>query len=137
MTTLILYASMSGNTKAVAGYIANATNGIAMDIKNAPSDLSEYDTVIFGSRVHAGGTSKAMQKYIGENYDTLLTKKVAFYICCMFTGDKAEKQLMDASIQLGISNGAYFVGGKKLVADGKEIDAFLNKVKGLGIGDMI
>jgi menaquinone-dependent protoporphyrinogen oxidase len=137
MSTLVLYASLTGNTKAVAEYIAEKTNGVAMDIKNAPNDLSKYDTVIFGSRVHAGGVSKPMQKYIGENYDILLQKKVAYYLCCMFTGDKAEKQMVNASVLLGISNGTYFVAGKKLVTDGKQIDEFIAKLDSIGIGDMI
>ncbi|MBO7205016.1 MAG: hypothetical protein J6V08_01185 [Candidatus Methanomethylophilaceae archaeon] len=137
MYTLVLYASLTGNTKAVAEYIAEKTDGVAMDIKNAPNDLSGYDTVIFGSRVHAGGVSKPMQRYIGENYDILLQKKVAYYLCCMFTGDKAEKQMANASASLGIFNGTYFVAGKKLAADGEQIDEFITKLDTIGIGDMI
>ena len=137
MTTLILYASLTGNTRAVAEYIAQKTGGTAVDIKSAPKDLSSYDTVIFGSRVHAGGTSKPMQKYIGENYDVLLKKRVAFYLCCMFTDEKAKKQLADASVPLGICNGEYFVAGKKLVSNGEKIDKFIAEVEDLPIGDMI
>ena len=137
MTTLVVYASLTGNTKAVAEYIAGKTGGVAVDIKNAPSDLSPYDTVIFGSRVHAGGTSKPMQKYIGENYGQLLEKKVAFYLCCMFKGEKAEKQLADAMVALGISNGKYFIAGKKAVVSGGEIDEFIAGFDDLALGDMI
>ena len=137
MTTLIVYASLTGNTKAVAEYIAQKTGGVAVDIKKAPKDLGPYDTVIFGSRVHAGGTSKPMQKYIGENYDVLLEKRVAFYLCCMFTDEKAKKQLMDASVALGICNGEYFVAGKKLAADGARIDEFIAEIEDLPVGDMI
>ena len=137
MTTLVIYASLTGNTKAVAEYIAQKTGGMAVDIKKAPKDLSPYDTIIFGSRVHAGGTSKPMQRYIGENYSVLQEKRVAFYVCCMFTDEKAEKQLMDASVALGISNGDYFVAGKKLAVDGTRIDEYIAKVESLPVGDMI
>lgn len=137
MSTLIIYASMSGNTKAVAEYIANKTGGTAVTIKNVPADISAYDTVIFGSRVHAGGVSKPMQEYIGKNYDALKEKKVAFFTCCMFSGEKGDKQLADASCALGIPNGMYFVAGKKLVADGKQIDEFISKLDSVEIGDLI
>lgn len=137
MTTLVVYASLSGNTKAVAEYIAGKTGGVAVDIKNAPADLTPYDTVIFGSRVHAGGTSKPMQRYIGENYGVLKEKKVAFYLCCMFKGEKAEKQLIDATADLGICNGRYFIAGKKAVASGGEIDEFIATFDSLALGDMI
>lgn len=137
MSTLVVYASLSGNTKAVAEYIADKTGGTAVNIKNAPSDLSPYDTVIFGSRVHAGGTSKAIHKYIGENYGVLSQKKTAFFLCCMFTGEKAEKQMADATVEFGITYGKYFVAGKKAVQDGKEIDEFIAEVGRREPGDMI
>ncbi len=137
MTTLVVYASLTGNTRAVAEYIAGRTGGVAVDIKNAPTDLEPYDTVIFGSRVHAGKTSKPMQRYIGENYGVLKEKKVAFYLCCMFKEEKAEKQLIDATVELGICNGTYFIAGKKAAADGAEIDEFIAGLDGLALGDMI
>lgn len=137
MSTLVLYASTTGNTRAVADYIAKKTGGSAVDIKSAPADLSQYDTVIFGSRIHAGKTSKAMQEYIGVNYDVLKQKKVAFFICCMFKEQKAEKQLADAVVSLGIVNGRYFIAGKKVAADGKKIDEFIAGLDNIEIGDMV
>ncbi|MGN1044516.1 MAG: flavodoxin domain-containing protein [Candidatus Methanomethylophilaceae archaeon] len=125
MKALILYSSTTGNTKAVAQYMANKTGGTAADVKDAPADISGYDTVILGSRVHAAGISKNIVKFAEERKDELAQKNVAFYLCCMFTDEKADAQVKTASEKLGISKGTYFVGGKKLAEDGKQIDEFL------------
>lgn len=116
---------MSGNTKAVAEYIANATGGKAIDVKNVPQDISGYDTIIIGSRIHAGKVSKKIQGFVESQRDKFVNKKVGFFICGMFSGDKGDKQLVDASEALGIAYGKYFVGGKKLVKEPAPIDEFI------------
>lgn len=128
MKTLILYSSTTGNTKAVAQYMANKTGGTAVDAKKAPADISGYDTVILGSRVHAAGISKHIVRFATERKDELAQKNVAFYLCCMFTDEKADEQVRATAKKLGISKGTYFVGGKKLAEDGKQIDEFLSGI---------
>ena len=52
-------------------------------------------------------------------------------------GLEAEKQMASAAASLGIFNGTYFVAGKKLAADGEQIDEFIAKLDTISIGDMI
>ncbi len=52
---LILYKSVTGFTKEYAVTIAGKTNAACIPLKGATAKmLSDYDTVIFGGRLHAG-----------------------------------------------------------------------------------
>lgn len=134
MRAMVVYASSSGNTKAVAEYIAGKTDGRAVSVADAKAltdaDFEGYDTVIIGSRIHAGGLSKDAVEFADSHRDIISARKNAFYICCMFGGDKGQKQTDSASERLGIKKGTFFVKGKKLAETGTEIDSFLN-----GIGE--
>ena len=131
MKAVVIYSSVSGNTKAVAEYIASKTNGIAVSIKDVkPIDLEGCDTVIFGSRVHAGSIKKAIVDYVAANKASLEGMKKAFFCCSMYDGEKGEKQVAKAAQALGISTGTYFTKGKKLVTeDPAEIDDFLAHIE--------
>ena len=51
---LLLYKSQTGFTKRYAEWIAAETGAVLMDLKKArPEQLSGYDTIVFGSRLHA------------------------------------------------------------------------------------
>lgn len=127
MKSVVIYSSVAGNTKAVAEYIANKTGGTAVSIDQVkPLDLEGCDTVIFGSRVHAGSIKKAIVDYNAANKDALAGMKKAFFVCCVYKEEKAEKQVAKFANQLGISTGTYFNKGKKLVTeDPAEIDDFI------------
>lgn len=126
MKSVVIYASTTGNTKAVAEYIASQTNGTAVDVKSAkPLDLDGCDTVIFGSRVHAGKISKHIIEFVNENRSRMKGMKQAFFICCTFKEQKAEEQVANIAQILGISKATYFNKGKALAQDGAEIDDFL------------
>ena len=61
--TLILYKTSTGFTKRYAKILAEKLNGSAVDIKNARSvSISLFDTVIFGTRAHAG-TIDGLKKF--------------------------------------------------------------------------
>ncbi len=130
MKCLVIYSSSTGNTKAVAEYIAGKTDGKAIDAKDAkPLDLDGFDTVIFGSRVHADTIAKPLVEFAKANKERLDGMTVAFYLCSMFSGEKGEKQVAKAAQTLGITTGTYFTKGKKLVANPGEIDDFLAHVE--------
>jgi menaquinone-dependent protoporphyrinogen oxidase len=129
VTTLIVYASTSGNTRAVAEYLAGKTGGKAVDVKGSSSiDLKDYDSVVLGSRIHAGMISDDIAKFAASNKDTLATKKVALFICCYMKGDNAVKELNQAADSLGIKNRAYFNKGKKVRENPEEVDSFISKL---------
>ena len=129
VATLIVYASTSGNTRAVAEYIAGKTGGKAVDVKGSSSiDLKDYDSVVLGSRIHGGMLSDDIAKFAVSNKDTLATKKVALFICCYMKGDNAVKQLNKAADSLGIETRAYFNKGKKVRENPEEVDSFISKL---------
>jgi len=127
MTTIVVYASSTGNTKAVAEYIAKKTDGTAVDVADAGSvDLSSYDTVVIGGRVRAGKLPKELIDYVFKNKDIISTKKTAFYDCCMYDKEKGQKQSDRLATELGIVNHIYINKGKKMVkSDTKKIDDFI------------
>lgn len=129
MKCVVIYASTTGNTKAVAEYIAKQTDGVAVDVKDAkPLDLEGYDTVIFGSRVHAGNVSKRIAEFVKNNQESMKGMKKAFFLCSMFEGEKGEAQVAKVAQQLQISKATYFAKGKALAQEGSEIDEFLDHI---------
>lgn len=55
MKTIILYKSATGFTKRYADWICESIDCESVSLKEASIDqLSGYDTIIFGSRIHAG-----------------------------------------------------------------------------------
>lgn len=51
---MILYNSKTGFTQTYAELLAAKLDCAALPLKDAPADLSQYDVVAFGSRLHAG-----------------------------------------------------------------------------------
>ena len=127
MSTIIIYASTNGNTKAVAEYIAKKTGGEAVAVSDAKNkDLSSYDTIVIGGRVWAGGVPKDLVEYAKNNKDIIAQKNSAFYICCMYNDEKGQKQCDKLAAEFGIAKHAFFNKGKKLVqGDAKVIDDFI------------
>ena len=131
MSSIVFYASTAGNAEAAAGYIASKIGGKAVPIASASSeDISQADTVVFGSRVHAGGVHRDIRNYIESNRDALASKRTAYFLTCLFRDERGDRQCADIGKALGIETGAYFVGAKKAVASGdtSELDAFVSKL---------
>ena len=76
MKTIVAYKSKSGYTRRYAQWIAEELN---CDIKeNAElSDILDYDTVIYGGGMYAGGFNGV--KLITKNLDKLSGKKIALF----------------------------------------------------------
>jgi menaquinone-dependent protoporphyrinogen oxidase len=127
MATLIVYASTSGNTRAVSEYIASKTGGKAIDVSAAEKeDLASYDTIVIGGRVWAGSIPKDLAAFVEKNKDVISQKKNAFFVCCAYNDDKGQKQCDELAGKVGIANHTFFNKGKKLVQnDASSIDAFI------------
>ncbi|NLF33978.1 MAG: hypothetical protein GX583_03585 [Thermoplasmatales archaeon] len=132
MSAVIIYASTTGNTAAVAEYMANRLGCEAVPVKDAGSvDLGQLELVVFGTRVHAGSPSKDIEEYIGSHSGDLAGKRTALFLCGMIKGKNGEDQLEKISSDLGIPTSAYFIKGKRVVKESaSEIDAFLEALKG-------
>jgi len=127
MKAVVVYSSTNGNTRAVAEYIGEKTGADVFDAKNTASlDLSAYDTVIIGSRVWAGGISGSVEDFLKKNSEELATKRRFLYLCCIYNGEKGDKQLEKIVGYTHIENAAYFNKGKKIIANpGNPVDDFI------------
>lgn len=78
--TIVIYGSKYGHTKQYAEWIAEACACSALPCKQVNSStLAEYDTVIYGGGLYAGGVSGI--KLLTENFDLLRTKKIILFTC--------------------------------------------------------
>ena len=131
MTTIVFYASSMGNTEAAAEYLANKLGGNAVPFSSADLvDLEAVDTVVFGSRVHAGSMHKGMLNFIRTRGLELSGCRTALFLCCLFDGEKAEAQLGRAREESGIGTAAYFVSAKKNLKKGltQQFDEFADRI---------
>lgn len=72
---IILYNSKTGFTRKYAELLAAELGCAALPLKDAPSDLSQYGAVVFGSRLHAGtldGWKKAQKLLQGRGAKKLV-----------------------------------------------------------------
>ena len=87
---IVLYNTWTGFTRRYAQLIGKELDCPVQPLKDAPADLSQYDTVVFGSRLHAGtfdGWKKAQK---------LLRSRGAKKLVVFATGampNEAEEQL--------------------------------------------
>ena len=78
--TIVIYDSKYGHTKQYAEWIAKECSCAALPRKQASSaTLSDYDTIIYGGGLYAGGVSGI--NLLTENYDLLTTKNVILFTC--------------------------------------------------------
>lgn len=82
MGILILYATKSGAARECAELLASKMTDCRMcDLSSGSPDITKADTVIIGSGIRMGHIYKPARKFISENLDKLLQKKVAIYLC--------------------------------------------------------
>ena len=69
----------------------------AINLKTDPVPLlAHYDHIIIGGSIHAGQIQKRIKEFCIRNLDILLKREVGLFICCMYEGEVATKQLYDA-----------------------------------------
>lgn len=83
MKTLVIYGSRKGCTKACAEVLgARGDNVTVLDVNEAAqSNCEAYDTVILGSSIWAGQIHRKMSRFIENNREVLLKKKLGLFIC--------------------------------------------------------
>ena len=99
MKTLIVYATKHGCTETCARKLQERLPGDVdlRDLKTA-KDLrpEDYDIVLIGGSIHAGRVQKRIPAFCRRHMETLLSKTVGLFLCCMEEGEKAQKQFNDA-----------------------------------------
>ena len=124
MKTAVIYASKTGTVKKMAGYIAEKISADLYNVKEGVTDIGQYERVVLGSGVYAGKLSKHMVKFIESN--DLASKKVELFVCCRFTGEKAEEQLNKITSKFPVVSSATFFGGKE--REPSDADAYIGKL---------
>lgn len=106
----VIYATgMTKNTKKVAEYIARRTGADIFNLKEITMiNTSEYDTIVFGTGIHAGNPYKPLVEFLDNNRNSLAQKKLYLFIDCIYSGEKGDKQCENVSQKLGIPKAVYF-----------------------------
>ena len=106
MDILIVYISVTGNTEKCARILGQKLkNTTIVNLMEQDVDISKYDMIIVGSPIRIGMFNKTIKKFINNNKEILINKKVAYYICCGFNDSYQEyfknnmpKELLDAAV---------------------------------------
>jgi menaquinone-dependent protoporphyrinogen IX oxidase len=78
--TLVIYFSKYGTTKRYAEWVAADLHADIYSVRKIKaSRLRDYDTIIWGSALHAGNIKGA--RMLVRNFDALKDKKLVFYTC--------------------------------------------------------
>ena len=72
---LVVYSSVTGNTKLVAEAIAEAAQADIYAVQQVPEDLSEYEVVALGYWLRLGGPDPLMMRFLPKVHD----KQVIFF----------------------------------------------------------
>ncbi len=98
--TLIIFASNHGTVEKCARELFRLIDG-KVDICNLSRretlpDLTHYDSVIVGGSIHSGKIQAEIATFCEENRNELAAKRLGLFINCIYTGEKAQRQLDEA-----------------------------------------
>lgn len=80
MNCIVLYGSQYGTTERYAKWIAEQMECEVRSYKNVkPENLEQYDTIIFGGGLYAGGLSGV--KILTGNYERIKSKNIIVFTC--------------------------------------------------------
>jgi len=116
MSTLILYMTKHGTTEKMAKLLRNELNESNIHLINLrnenPPDLSKFYKIIIGASIHAGTVQKKIKKFCENNLETLQTKRIGLFLCCM-DKNKVKEQFYNAfpeALRLQSDCNSYFGG---------------------------
>jgi len=93
--TLIAYATKSGASKYCAELISKEFE--SPDIIDLTNDanpvVTQYDLIIAGGSVRMGNLHAHLIRFMKANIRKLEKMNIAFFVCCMETGDKLQAQI--------------------------------------------
>jgi len=124
MASIVIYASKTGNTKAVATYIATKLACDIAELGKNDINIAGFDRIIIGSGVYAGKLSKAVRNFLAEK--DFNGKDVIFFLTCMFKDEKGEEQLEKLTAPYSfVSSKTFFSGKKKGLEVNDAADVFI------------
>ncbi|GKX29872.1 flavodoxin [Vallitalea longa] len=98
MNVLIVYATKYGFTEKCVKALANKLYGKVNIIniqQEVIKDISSYNTIIIGGPIYAGRLPKKLRRFLVDNTQILLDKKIGLFVACSMSGENALKQLND------------------------------------------
>ncbi len=106
----VIYATgLTKNTKTIAEYIARRLGADIFNLKELSTlNLEGFDTIVFGTGIHAGKPYAPLVKFLENNKETLNEKRLYLFLTCMYNGEKGDKQCAAVSEKLGLSDAVYF-----------------------------
>ena len=99
MKSIILYSSLTGNTKRVAEAMASVMpeGTLCVPVKEAPQNLADYDTVFVGFWVDRGTANKEAAKLI----ETLTNPNIVFFATLgMYADSDHARESIDKASEL-------------------------------------
>lgn len=98
--TLIVFASEHGTVEKCARELFLLIDG-KVDIcdlnkRDIIPDLSGYDSIVIGGSIHSGKIQRVISDFCVANLDLLINKRIGLFINCIYSGEKALKQLEEA-----------------------------------------
>lgn len=110
MGKAIIYATgLTKHTKQVADYMAKEMKADVFNLKEITKiNVSDYDTIVFGTGVHAGKPYKQLVEFLEANKDALAGKNLHLFIECIYKDAKGDAQRDKIAEALGIADAVYF-----------------------------
>ncbi len=95
MKTLIAYATRYGTTEECAHYLAERLPGEveARDIRRKRERAEGFDAIVVAGPIYAGRVMRAVERFCEVNREALLRAKVGLFICCLYSGERAQAEL--------------------------------------------
>jgi len=136
MRLSIVYSTRYGSTQLAAEAIARGCQD--RDIAPAEIELRDLrresgmpsgEVVVIGAPIYGGSIPKAVSRFVETNLDSLLERRIALYLSCLYDGDRAEKQLADnfPARLIAHSFGQYYVGGRVALTQLRWLDRVIMK----------
>jgi Flavodoxin len=124
MASVVVYASKTGKTKAVAAHIAEKLSCDILEVDKNGADISRYDQIVIGSGVYAGKLAKVIRNFLAET--DFEGKDVKLFLTCMLKDAKGEEQLRKLTEAYPfISSKTFFAGKEKGPEVNGAADAFI------------
>lgn len=128
MKTAIIYVSKTGTTRKCAEKLLEAFKEVTLIDLSTQSceNLNTYDRIIIGSPIRIGMFDKKIKLFITTNTEVLITKKVAYFICCGFSENI--KQYFETNIPKELLDSAVLYdsfGGELDITKQKGFDKFI------------
>jgi menaquinone-dependent protoporphyrinogen oxidase len=99
MKNLIIFTTKYGSVEKCSKLLKEKLNGetTIVNLKKDPvPNLQDFDNIILGGSIYIGKIQKKLTKFMDNNLDALLQKRVALFICGGEQGEKLNTELKDA-----------------------------------------